>query len=344
MEVRFAAKAGGMLPALALILLALPAEAAGPPPDMEAYQRLVKRQIDEGDYEGAVETLGKMLVWSRTAQAEKKERETTDEASRRTAPGTAFQDPLRSGGTGPQMVVLPAGAFRMGCLSEDDCSHHELPAHFVRVAHSFAVSAHEVTFEDYDRFRPNEADDAGWGRGRRPVINVSWDDAKSYANWLSSQTGAEYRLLSESEWEYAARAGTTTKYSWGDWIGGNNLANCTGAMIFDDHGLGVDVPGCGSRWDGKQAAPVGSFEPNGFGLYDMHGNVSEWVEDCWNKNYHGAPDDGSSWLQGECRYRVLRGGSWSNAPGNLRSAHRSEDTAGSRSNNVGFRVARALAP
>ena len=117
--------------------------------------------------------------------------------------------------------------------------------------------------------------------------------------WLSSQTGAEYRLPSEAEWEYAARAGTATKYSWGNAIG-VNLANC------DDWGSG----GCGSQWDGNQTAPVGSFGANGFGLYDMHGNVWEWVEDCWNASYVGAPSDASPWLRGDCAKRVLRGGSW----------------------------------
>ena len=159
----------------------------------------------------------------------------------------------------------------------------------------FALSTHEVTFEDYDRFtHPNEVNDQGWGRGRRPVINVSWDEAKDYVEWLSSETGATYRLPSEAEWEYAARAGTANKYSWGNEIGANR-ANCQ-----NDH--------CGDQW--KRTAPVGSFPPNGFGLYDMHGNVWEWVEDCWNGSYAGAPADGDAWRSGDCAKRVLRGGSW----------------------------------
>ena len=128
------------------------------------------------------------------------------------------------------------------------------------IGQPFALSVHEVTFEDYDRFTyPNKVDEEGWGRGSRPALNVSWDDAQEYVAWLSVQTGAEYRLPSEAEWEYAARAGTTTKHSWGNEIG-MNRANCND---------------CGSQWDGSQTAPVGSFRANGFGLYDMHGNVHE---------------------------------------------------------------------
>ena len=136
--------------------------------------------------------------------------------------------------------------------------------------------------------------DEGWGRGDRPVINVSWDDAQAFVGWLSQETGESYRLPSEAEWEYAARAGTETRYSWGDEIG-TNRANCDG---------------CGSQWDDRQTAPVGSFPPNPFGLHDMHGNVGEWVEDCWNDSYRSAPADGIAWLSGDCDRRLSRGGSW----------------------------------
>ena len=195
----------------------------------------------------------------------------------------------------PEMVVIPAGSFRMGCLS-GDCYRNE-PVHSVSIE-SFELSKYEVTFEEYDAFTDatgrERANDRGWGRGRRPVINVSWDDAVAYTQWLSSQTGERYRLPSEAEWEYAARAGSTTKYSWGNDIG-RNRANCDG---------------CGSRWDDRQTAPVGSFSANRWGLHDMHGNVWEWVQDCWNGNYRGAPTDGSAWESGDCSERVLRGGSW----------------------------------
>ena len=229
----------------------------------------------------------------------------------------------------PEMVAIAAGRFRMGCVSGLDCFDPEKPVREVTIPRAFALSVYEVTFEDYDRFTfPNKMGDAGWGRRRRPVINVSWDEAKEYVAWLSSQTGAEYRLPSEAEWEYAARAGTATKYSWGNEIG-SNRANCYGGE-------------CGDQWE--YTAPVGSFAPNGFGLYDMHGNVREWVEDCWNDSYSGAPSDGSAWLRGDCAKRVLRGGSWFSYPWNLRAAYRGGYTTGLRYDYLGFRVARTLTP
>ena len=251
-------------------------------------------------------------------------------AQPRAIPGSVFREALRSGGEGPEMVVIPAGRFRMGCLSnDDDCSNSQKPVHDVTIDRPFALSVHEVTFEDYDRFTyPNKVDDAGWGRGRRPVINVSWSDAQDYVEWLSGQTGAEYRLPSEAEWEYAARAGTTTKYGWGDAVG-LDRANC---------GLG-----CSDRF--VFTAPAGSFRPNGFGLHDMHGNVLEWVEDCWNFSYAGAPSDGGAWIRGDCDTRVVRGGAWHGNPRALRAAsrlrYRPDDD---RLLFIGFRVARTLAP
>ena len=160
------------------------------------------------------------------------------------------------------------------------------------------------------------------------MINVGWDDAQLYVQWLSEQTGHAYRLPTEAEWEYAARAGTTTAYSWGNDIG-RNLANCDG---------------CGSQWDEDRTAPVGSFPANAFGLHDMHGNVWEWVLDCWNDTYSGAPTDGSAWLSGNCGRRVLRGGSWVSYPRNLRSAYRDWYPPGIRNYIIGFRVARTLTP
>ena len=244
-------------------------------------------------------------------------------------PGATFSDSLSSGGEGPEMVVIPAGSFRMGCVSGQDCFDDERPVHGVTIPQAFAVSIYEVTFEDYDRFTsPNRVDDEGWGRGRRPVINVSWNDAREYVAWLSRQTGQTYRLLSEAEWEYVARAGSSTAYSWGNGIG-SNRANCEG---------------CGSQWDDRQTAPVGSFAANAFGVHDMHGNVWEWVEDCWNASYAGAPSDGSAWRSGDCSQRVLRGGGWSYIPRNLRSADRVRGTTGIRLFSFGFRVARTLTP
>ena len=231
----------------------------------------------------------------------------------------------------PEMVVVPSGSFTMGSLSgEEGRNNDESPRHVVRIDYRFAVGMYEVTFAEWNacvnaegcrRYVP---DDEGWGRGNRPVINVSWEDAQSYVLWLSTRTGHKYGLLSESEWEYVARAGTDTRYSWGNEIG-LNRANCAG---------------CGSRWDIKQTAPVGSFSANAWGVHDMHGNVWEWVEDCYNDSYVGAPSDRSAWQSGNCSKRVLRGGSWYYGPRLLRSADRIRFTADSRSVYIGFRVAR----
>jgi formylglycine-generating enzyme required for sulfatase activity len=164
--------------------------------------------------------------------------------------------------------------------------------------------------------------------GPAAVINVTWDEARQYAAWLSRMTGKPYRLLSEAEFEYAARAGTLTAYPWGDEIGKNN-ANCAG---------------CGSKWDNRQPAPVGSFALNRFGLYDMHGNVFQWVEDCYHDSYKGAPSDGSAWTEVDCTHRVARGGQWDGSPRDLRSASRYNLTPDDRDSVLGFRIARTLTP
>jgi formylglycine-generating enzyme required for sulfatase activity len=185
----------------------------------------------------------------------------------------------------PVMVTVPAGKFMMGSAEDEPYRNgSEGPLHEVKVA-GFAVFKFEVAFEDWDvcvlaAACPRAPD--SWGRGRMPVINVSWRAAKQYTAWLSKITGKDWRLLSESEWEYAARAGALTFYAWGNKFGTGD-ANCAD---------------CGSSWDGKQTALVGSFRPDEFGLHDMHGNVWEWVEDSWHDTYDGAPSDGSAWLQG----------------------------------------------
>jgi formylglycine-generating enzyme required for sulfatase activity len=195
--------------------------------------------------------------------------------------GQVFRDRMENGTDGPEMVVIPAGKFRMGD-TQGNGAKDEQPVHEVHIRGRIAVSRYEITFDQYDAFAKAAGrdlpDDEGWGRGRRPVVRVSWDDAVAYARWLSQQTGKHYRLPSEAEWEYAARAGTETTYWWGNEIK-QGLANCIG---------------CGSRWDNQQTAPVGSFKPNPFGLYDTAGNVSEWVQDCWHDSYQGAPSDGSA--------------------------------------------------
>jgi formylglycine-generating enzyme required for sulfatase activity len=231
----------------------------------------------------------------------------------------------------PTMVVVPAGKFMMGSPeSEEGHDDREAPQHEVTIAKPFAVGRTEVTFAEWDACVAAgacvQAPDSTWGRDDRPVINVSWDDAKQYVDWLSRITGKGYRLLSEAEWEYAARAGTTTAYSWGDDIGKGN-ANCNG---------------CDSEWDAKQPAPVGSFKSNAFGLYDMHGNVFEWVEDTWHVNYEGAPVHGTAWLQG--MDHVIRGGSWDITPQYLRAASRFRTSTLVQVNFLGFPLARTLNP
>ena len=252
----------------------------------------------------------------------------------RQAVGTAFRDCAGC----PEMVVVPAGSYRMGSpADETGRDPNEGPVHEVTVSDPFAVGRFEVTFAEWDACHADggcsrRPDDQGWGRGDQPVVDVSWRDAGEYVRWLSARTGRWYRLLSESEWEYVARAGSATRYWWGDEVG-RNRANCDG---------------CGSRWDARQTAPVGSFSPNAFGLHDVHGNVWEWVQDCWNDSYDGAPDDGSAWESGLCGSRVVRGGSWQSGtiPRYVRAAKRGWNLAlyptFRNVGAVGFRVARSL--
>jgi formylglycine-generating enzyme required for sulfatase activity len=254
----------------------------------------------------------------------------TPEQERALTPGQQFSECAHGC---PRLVVIPAGPFAMGSpQNEEGRDDNEGPQHTVTIRKPFAVGKFDVTFAEWDACVAAgacpRADDNRWGRGDRPVINVSWNDAKLYVAWLSRATGNEYRLLSEAEWERAARGGTNTKYYWGDDIGKGN-ANCDG---------------CGSQWDNKQTAPVGSFKPNSFDLYDMAGNVWQWVEDCYHVSYDEAPNDGAAWASGDCGPRVVRGASWNNNSKNLRSAGRDRDYPGVRLNVSGFRVARTLSP
>ena len=240
-----------------------------------------------------------------------------------------------------KMVVVPAGSYQMGSpSSEAGRDDGEGPVHRVTIPRPFAVGVYEVTFAEWDvcvdsggcgGYRP---DDAGWGRGRRPVINVSWEDAQRFVAWLRQGTGHEYRLLSEAEWEYVARAGTTTPFHTGSTIA-TSQANYDGNYTYGNGRTGEYR---------EKTVLVGSFNANTFGLYDVHGNVWEWVEDCWNDSYRGAPSDGSAWERGDCGRRVLRGGSWYDRPGSLRSANRYRSIPGFRLSyyGFGFRVARTL--
>jgi formylglycine-generating enzyme required for sulfatase activity len=243
--------------------------------------------------------------------------------------GQLFRDPMKKGTNGPEMVVIPAGRFRMGDIQGKGLTD-EQPVHEVHIRKPFAVGRYEITFDQYDEFAKATGrelpEDEGYGRGRQPVIRVSWNDAVDYAAWLSQQTGKRYRLPTEAEWEYAARGGTETVYWWGNEMK-RGLANCVG---------------CGSRWDRKRPAPVGSFKPNSFGLYDTAGNALEWVQDCWHDNYQGAPSDGSAWEKqhdGDCDGRVRRGGSYI---GDVRSSSRNLLRAGARFRAQGFRLVREI--
>jgi formylglycine-generating enzyme required for sulfatase activity len=234
----------------------------------------------------------------------------------------------------PDMVVVPAGEFTMGSPpNEADREDDEGPQHKVLFEKIFAVSKFEVTFEEWD-VCVNHGDcepgvsDSGWGRGQRPVISVTWNDAQRYVKWFSKMTGKPYRLLSESEWEYAARAGTQKAYAWGD-------------SIDKDHAHCRD---CGSHLAEKQTAPVGSFASNAFGIFDMEGNVWEWVEDCYHENYSGAPIDGSPWTEPGCVLHVTRGGAWQDLPEFSRAASRWWTALDYRNHDTGFRIGRTLNP
>ena len=241
----------------------------------------------------------------------------------------------------PQMVVVPAGSFLMGSpRSEPGREADEGPRHRVRLPRAFAVGVYEVTFAEWDAcLRDGGCDwyppDEDWGRGRRPVINVSWEDAQRYVAWLRRRTGARYRLLSEAEWEYVARAGTTTPFHTGATIS-PELANYNGDLAYGTGAAGIYR---------RRTLPVGSFPANEFGLHDVHGNVWEWVEDCWHGSYDDAPNDGGARSGRGCNWRVVRGGAWFYEPRLLRSAYRSWNFAGNRSSEFGgFRVARTLHP
>ena len=232
----------------------------------------------------------------------------------------------------PEMAVVPSGSFKMGSSRQSN----ERPVHNVQVKRPFAMAKFEITFDEWEAcafeggcngYKPK---DSGWGRGRRPVIYVSWEDAKSYIAWLRRKTGKAYRLATEAEWEFAARGGTATPYSTGRTIL-TSQANFDGTQ---------GANGRRGNYRGK-TVDVGSFEPNPFGLHDMHGNVAEWVEDCWNASHSGAPGDSSA-RGGNCSRRVLKGGAWYYEPEAARAPARLSYAKTSRLNIVGYRVVRSL--
>ncbi|HEV2552072.1 MAG TPA: SUMF1/EgtB/PvdO family nonheme iron enzyme [Stellaceae bacterium] len=223
----------------------------------------------------------------------------------------------------PETVELPGGAFTMG--SNDDAS--ERPTHRVSLR-PFAIGKYPVTIGEWKQCVAAHAcpEIAAAGEDDAPITNVSWSDAQQYAAWLARITGLPYRLPSEAEWEYAARGGTQTKYWWGNEMK-PGVAACKG---------------CGEPYDPHHPVKVGSFPANPFGLHDMGGDVAEWVADCWHKDYHGAPADGSAWQGDNCREHVLRGGSWQNDASYLRTTSRDSYDTGVRYLTHGFRVARSL--
>ena len=259
----------------------------------------------------------------------------------------------------PEMVVIPAGSFAMGSPpSEEGRGWDEWPIRQVAIAQPFAVGVYEVTRDEYAHFisesghSANEAchihDQALWpktaGRnwrepgipqsGRHPVVCINWNDARAYVDWLAARTGKAYRLLSEAEWEYAARAGTTTPFHAGATIS-TDQANYNGRYTY----------GSGSKGEFREnTVPVGSYPANAFGLHDTMGNVWEYVQDCWNPNYVGAPADGSAWEAGNCERRVIRGGSSHFPPHMQRSAYRMRNGSDEGYNDCGFRVALTFDP
>ncbi len=226
------------------------------------------------------------------------------------------------------MIQVPRGVFKMGG-SGASTSNNEAPKHKVSVR-SFMISAFEITFAEYNRFaedtRRSLPKNGEWDANTHPVIDVSWDSAQAYTRWLSKQSGKNYRLLSEAEWEYAARAGSSTFYWWGVKVGSGN-AHC-----FD----------CRTDFNTSKPAKVGTYRPNPFGIYDTAGNVYEWVHDCYHRNYNNAPTNGSVWEGGDCESRVVRGGAFRSPANSMRSSNREKFRSGKGQYNVGIRVARDL--
>ena len=238
--------------------------------------------------------------------------------------GTVFKDCLAC----PEMSVIPSGTFLMGSTRG---KKRELPVTKITIRNPLAVSRYEITFDEWDacytaRGCSKKPSDRGWGRGKRPVINVLLTDIAEYLSWLTKKTGHVYRLPSESEWEYAARAGSQTEFSWGNQmqIGAANCRNC------------------GTEWSGLKSAPVGQFKPNAWGLYDVHGNVLEYVTDCWTTNHDKVPTDGSPIITEGCLSKVVKGGAWYYLPKVSRSASRARNDKRVFSYVIGFRAFREI--
>lgn len=308
-----------------------PPETAGAPQDAYelAFWESIRNSENATEYRAYLDAYpnGRFTALARTREQLYRGKAAAAAPTAASSPSSSSQPagaPLRDCAGCPELVEIPAGTFQMG---SNDLYEFEKPVHPVTVR-GFYLGTREVTFEEWDlcvdqggcSYRP---DDRGLGRGRRPVTDIHWNDAGAYVAWLSTRTGKRYRLPTESEWEYAARAGTTTVYPWGQSMT-KDRANCLG---------------CNDQTR-RSAVPVGQFPPNAFGLYDMAGNAAEWVADCWSETYRSAPRDGSAYTVPGCRERVLRGGSFNNDPRYLRSAARFKYEADVRFYTNGFRVAR----
>ena len=249
-------------------------------------------------------------------------------------PFTVFRDRLRDGSDGPAMIVIPAGEFWIGSPESEEGRSNDERRHRVKIEQPFAIGQYAVTFDEYDHFCAatwkEKPDDAGWGRGNRPVINVSWRDALDYTEWLSAQTGQVYRLPTEAEWEYAARAGTETAFWWGNSIT-TDQANYDGNYTYRSGPKGVYR---------KKTVPVDQFQPNPWGLYQVHGNTWEWTGSCYEVNYGGMEMQCTG--RNEVGARAVRGGSWGNAPVGVRSALRGRYDPTTRYSARGFRLARSF--
>ena len=255
---------------------------------------------------------------------------------------TAPEAEVVVGGSSPlgiEMVVINPGTGILGSPgSEEKRARFENPLRDTQINYSFEVSKYEITFDDWEKCVSgggcggHKPDDKGWGRGKRPVINVSYDDAQSFLKWLNQKTGEDYRLLSEAEWEYVARAGQDGPFGTGYDISAKN-ANFDGKAPY---GSGEQGPYL------AKTQRVGQYEPNAFGIYDMHGNVYEWVEDCWNADHQGAVGDGSPRKDGDCKFRVMKGGSWVTHGYQTRAAARIRYVTDYRYDDYGIRIARTL--
>jgi len=285
-----------------------------------------------------VDSYPKQILKER-AERRAAEREAARQASLSNAPAAVGTVEAGSTPMGIEMIVINPGAGKLGSPDfEKKRARFENPMRDTFINYRFEVSKYEITFDDWNKCvssggcAGHKPDDKGWGRGKRPVINVSYNDAQNFLKWLNSKTGQNYRLLSEAEWEYVARAGQDAPFGTGFDMSAQ-YANFDGKAPY-----GSGTPGPYLR----KTQPVGQYEPNAFGVYDMHGNVYEWVEDCWNKDHSGAIGDGSARKDGDCKFRIMKGGSWVTHGYQTRAAARIRYVTDYRYDDYGIRIARTL--